>query len=76
VRRRHFPTDERKKSMINARYKKLVGMHAGHTYIVTAPYDEIDPPLRWMLHCETVTDEKLIVDEDELSDNARWQPLE
>ena len=62
--------------MINTRYKKLTGMHAGHTYFVMAPSSEIDSPMRWMLHCETVADEKLIVAEDELSDPKRWQPLD
>jgi hypothetical protein len=62
--------------MINRRYKKLTGIHAGHSYVVTSPYSEIDSPLRWMLHCETVADEKLIVGEEELQDPKRWQPLE
>ncbi len=62
--------------MLNTRYKKLTGMHANHTYVVMAPASEIDNPKRWTLHCETVADEKLIVDEDELSDAKRWQPLD
>ena len=62
--------------MINTRYKKLTGMHAGHTYVVTAPYSEIETPMRWMLHCETIADEKLIVGVDELADTKRWQPLD
>ena len=62
--------------MINMRYKKLTGLHAGHSYVVTSPYSEIESPLRWMLHCETDADEKLIVAEDELGDPKRWQPLE
>jgi hypothetical protein len=62
--------------MINTRYKKLKGMHTGHTYVVMAPASEIDNPMRWMLHCETVADEKLIVGEDELSDAKGWQPLD
>ena len=33
--------------MINARYKKLTGMHAGHTYVVTGPANEIDNPMTW-----------------------------
>ena len=62
--------------MINARYKKLSGTHAGHSYTVAAPYDEIKSPLRWMLHCETDEAEKLIVAEDELNDRKLWLPLE
>lgn len=61
--------------MINMRYRKLTGMHAGHDYVVMAPASEIESPLRWSLKCETVADEKLIVSEDELSDPKRWQPL-
>ena len=45
--------------MINTRYKKLKGMHAGHAYVVMAPASEIDNPVRWMLHSETAADEKL-----------------
>ena len=62
--------------MINMRYKKLTGMHTGHTYVVMEPSSEIDSPMCWMLHCETVADEKLIVGEDELADAKRWQPLD
>jgi hypothetical protein len=62
--------------MINARYKKLSGTHAGHSYTVAAPYGEIESPLRWMLHCETDEAEKLIVAEDELNDRKLWLPLE
>ncbi len=61
--------------MISARYRKLTGMHAGHSYVVMAPASEIDSPMRWTVQCETVADEKLIVGEDELSDPKRWQPL-
>ncbi len=61
--------------MKDMRYKKLTGMHAGHVYVVTAPYAEIDTPMRWMLHCETVADEKIVADENELADTRRWQPL-
>lgn len=61
--------------MISMRYKKLTGMHAGHVYVVTAPYNEIESPRRWMLHCETVEDEKLVVSVDELGDSKLWQPL-
>ena len=49
--------------MLNTRYKKLTGMHAGHSYTVTAPYSEVENPMRWMLHCETNADEKQIVAE-------------
>lgn len=62
--------------MLKNRYKKMFGMHSGHTYVVSAPYGEIETPLRWMLHCETVSDELLVVDEEELSDKNRWQPLD
>ena len=62
--------------MIKSRYKKLTGMHAGHTYIVTAPYDEVKSPLRWMLHGEANQDEKQIVGEDELDNPKLWQPLD
>ena len=62
--------------MINSRYKKLTGMHAGHTYKVKEPASEIDRPLRWVLHCEAITDEQLIVNEDELADTSRWQALD
>lgn len=61
--------------MINARYKKLTGMHAGHVYKVAAPAGEVESPLRWMLHCETVADEKLIVPEDQLQDSKLWKPV-
>ncbi len=54
--------------MLNTRYKKLTGMHAGHSYTVIAPYSEVENPMRWMLHCETNADEKQIVAEDELGD--------
>lgn len=66
----------RNNAMINTRYKKLTGMHADHVYVVTAPYGEVESPLRWMLHCEAASDEKLIVPEDELTDRKRWQPLD
>ena len=62
--------------MINTRYKKLTGMHAGHTYLVTAPYNEIETPMRWMLHCETIVDEKLVVGVNELADKKEWKPLD
>lgn len=60
--------------MINTRYKKLKGMHMGHVYKVVAPYGEVESPLRWMLHCETVAEEKLVVPEDELQNPELWQP--
>jgi hypothetical protein len=62
--------------MINTRYRKLTGLHAGHAYVVTGPYAEIETPLRWMLHSETEAEEKLVVSEDELADRNRWQPLD
>ena len=62
--------------MINTRYKKLTGMHAGHTFSVTAPASEMESPMQWMLHCETLAGEKLVVAEDELTDVKRWQPLD
>lgn len=61
--------------MISSRYKKLTGMHAGHCYVVSSPYSEVENPLQWMLHCETNADEKQIVDEGELGDRSLWQPL-
>jgi hypothetical protein len=60
---------------ISARYKKLTGMHAGHSYTVTAPYSEVENPLRWMLHCDADDSEKQIVGEDELTDAKLWQSL-
>ncbi len=62
--------------MINARYKKLTGMHAGHVYLVAAPYSEGESSLRWMLHCDALADKKLVVSEDELNDRKLWQPLD
>jgi len=59
--------------MINTRYVKLSGTHAGQTYIVAAPHEEIEIPMRWMLHMEGDDGEKLIVDEDELADKKRWR---
>lgn len=60
--------------MINTRFKKLNGLHAGHSYIVKAPASEMDSPMRWSLQCETIKDQKLVVSEDELADKTRWQP--
>jgi hypothetical protein len=62
--------------MINTRYRKLTGMHASHVYRVIEPASEIESPMRWVLHCETVKDETMIVGEDELSDGKRWRPLD
>jgi hypothetical protein len=59
--------------MINTRFVKLSGIHAGQTYIVAAPHEEIEIPMRWMLHMEGNDKEKLIVDEDELADNKLWR---
>lgn len=61
--------------MVQTRYKKLAGMHAGHVYRVVEPASEVDSPLRWVLHGEDHVDEKLIVAEDELADKAKWQEL-
>jgi hypothetical protein len=61
--------------VINTRYKKLSGMNAGRTYIVAAPYAEIETPMRWTLHREDNDEEKLVVSEDELADKKRWQAL-
>jgi hypothetical protein len=62
--------------MINMRYKKLTGMHSGHTYVVTAPASEIESPMHWTLQCETVKDEKLNVAENDQSDKTRWQAVD
>ena len=61
--------------MINTRFRKLTGSNADTTYVVVAPYNEIERPLRWMLHMETNDDEKCIVSEEELNDAKLWQPL-
>ena len=61
--------------MISTRYKKLSGVNAGHSYVVIAPYGEIETPMRWMLHMEGNEEEKLVVAEDELADTKRWQSL-
>jgi hypothetical protein len=60
--------------MIDTRYKKLSGVHAGHSFVVVAPYGEIDTPMRWMLHMEGSAQNKLVVAEDELADTKLWQP--
>jgi len=61
--------------MINSRYRKLTGMHAGHIFTVMGPASEMDVPLTWTLHAESVPDERLTVGEDELADPKRWRPL-
>ncbi|MFO0991852.1 MAG: hypothetical protein U1E67_07985 [Hyphomicrobiales bacterium] len=61
--------------MINARYKKLTGMHAGHTYVVTGPANEIDNPMTWALRSEANASERLQVKETELTDAKLWQSL-
>lgn len=62
--------------MINTHYRKLSGIHAGHSYVVAAPYGEIETPMRWMLHMDGNDEEKLVVAEDELADRKLWQPLD
>jgi len=62
--------------MIDTRYKKLTGTHAGHIFTVTEPYGEIETPLHWVLHCETDEEETLIVPEDELGNPKLWEPLD
>jgi hypothetical protein len=61
--------------MIDTRYKKLTGMHAGHTYTVTGPANEIDNPMTWSLRSEANASERLQVKETELTDPKLWQPL-
>ncbi len=61
--------------MIKTRYMKITGLHAGHTYEVTAPASETAGPMQWSLQSETDKEQKLIVAEDELTDKARWQAL-
>jgi hypothetical protein len=61
--------------MINTRYKKLTGLHAGHTYIVVAPFAEIEAPMRWTLQMEDNVEEKLVVAENELNNATQWQSL-
>ena len=61
--------------MLSSRYRKLTGMHRGHIYQVAAPYGEIETPMRWVLHCESVAEEKIVVDEDSLQDKSLWEPL-
>ena len=45
--------------MIDGRYKKLTGMHAGHIYKVKAPASEMDSPMRWSLQNEAKADDRL-----------------
>lgn len=61
--------------MMDTRYEKLSGVHAGHTFVVVAPYGEIDTPMRWMLHMEGSAEDKLVVTENELADTTLWRPL-
>lgn len=61
--------------MMNTRYRKLGGLHKGHVYVVTAPANEMDSPMRWSLQCETIKDQKLIVGEDELLNDRLWEPV-
>jgi hypothetical protein len=60
--------------MKDMRYIKLKGAHAGHIYVVAAPYDEIESPMRWILRCETIADKTIIVGEDKLADKNEWKP--
>lgn len=62
--------------MINTRYKKLSGVHAGHIFVVAAPYGEIEVPMRWVLHMEGPIREQLVVAEDELTNMQFWQSLD
>jgi hypothetical protein len=61
--------------MIDTRYKKLTGSHAGHTFIVMGPASEIDTPMLWSLHDEGNASNRLSVKETELADAKLWQPL-
>lgn len=61
--------------MLNTRFKKLTGLHAGHVYDVKAPANEMDAPMRWSLQSTTGAGQKLNVGEDELADKSRWQPV-
>jgi hypothetical protein len=62
--------------MINTRYKRLTGPHAGKAYVVIGPFSEIETPLRWVLHNEDDAADKPIVAESALNDPAQWQSLE
>jgi hypothetical protein len=61
--------------MVNARYKRVSGTHAGQVYIVIGPFSEIETPLRWVLHNEADASDKPIVAEDALSDAKQWVAL-
>ena len=61
--------------MINARYRKLSGTHAGQLFAVSAPNGESEIPMRWMLHSETDEAQTLIVAEDELNSPELWLAL-
>ena len=61
--------------MINTRYKRLTGTHAGQVYVVIGPASEIETPLRWVLHNEDLDEDKPIVPEGELGDPKQWQAL-
>ena len=61
--------------MMKMRYTKLTGLHAGHTYQVTAPQSEMAGQMQWTLESETDKEQKLVVSEDELTDKTRWQAL-
>ena len=61
--------------MLNTRFRKVSGLHAGHVYEVKAPANEMDTPMRWSLQCETLADQKLVVGENELADRSLWQPV-
>ena len=61
--------------MIDTRYKKLTGSHAGHTFIVTGPASEIDTPMMWSLRDEANASNRLSVKEDELANVKLWQAL-
>lgn len=61
--------------MKNTRFRKLNGLHAGHSYVVTAPTSEIGGQMQWSLESESDKTQKLVVAENELTDKALWQPL-
>ena len=61
--------------MIDTRYKKLTGSHAGHTYVVTGPASEIDTPMTWSLRDEANSASRLTINEVELGNAKLWQAL-
>ena len=62
--------------MIDARYRRLTGPHAGQVYVVLGPSSEIEHPIHWVLHnADKSVNDQAIVLESELHDKARWQPL-